>query len=241
MRSPSQRELLDTWERGAGQGPVVRALTLLSLALPDRPWDRLGTISVGGRDRALLMLREAAFGKRLSGMAQCARCGERLEFDCANADLLTREPDETPIALDAGSYKLVLRLPNSIDLIEAAKAAPADAQLVLLARCITEARNNGDAVAASNLPASVVADAARRLAEADPQADMHLTLRCPVCASDSSAAFDIGAFLWAELEALAQRLLSDVHALATAYGWSEREILDLSPPRRQSYLAMVRG
>jgi hypothetical protein len=31
----------------------------------------------------------------------------------------------------------------------------------------------------------------------------------------------------------------DVHALASAYGWSEREILALSDTRRRLYLEMV--
>jgi len=33
--------------------------------------------------------------------------------------------------------------------------------------------------------------------------------------------------------------LSDVHTLARAYGWRERDILTLSPTRRQFYLNMV--
>ena len=40
-------------------------------------------------------------------------------------------------------------------------------------------------------------------------------------------------------DAWAQRALSDVHLLATRYGWSEREVLALTPARRARYLAMV--
>ncbi len=43
------------------------------------------------------------------------------------------------------------------------------------------------------------------------------------------------------MEARAKRLLSEVHALASAYGWSEREILGLSVARREFYLGMVRA
>ena len=45
-------------------------------------------------------------------------------------------------------------------------------------------------------------------------------------------------FLWTEIEAWAWRMLSDVHTLARAYGWGERDILALSPTRRQFYLEM---
>jgi hypothetical protein len=34
-------------------------------------------------------------------------------------------------------------------------------------------------------------------------------------------------------------LLREIEALARAYGWSEREILDLSPQRRHTYLELV--
>ena len=45
--------------------------------------------------------------------------------------------------------------------------------------------------------------------------------------------------LWAEISARAQHLLREVHLLASAYGWSEQQILELSPTRRASYLRMV--
>jgi hypothetical protein len=32
----------------------------------------------------------------------------------------------------------------------------------------------------------------------------------------------------------------EIHAIASAYGWSEKEILALSDPRRAFYLEMVR-
>ena len=51
--------------------------------------------------------------------------------------------------------------------------------------------------------------------------------------------FDIGAFLWSEIEACASRLLAEVDALARAYGWRERDILAMSGIRRAAYLDMV--
>jgi hypothetical protein len=46
-------------------------------------------------------------------------------------------------------------------------------------------------------------------------------------------------FFWSELQATARRILLQVHTLASAYGWSEREILGLSDTRRSLYLQMV--
>ena len=41
--------------------------------------------------------------------------------------------------------------------------------------------------------------------------------------------------------ARAGALLHEVHRLASAYGWSEAQILALSPARRAQYLALVEG
>ena len=50
---------------------------------------------------------------------------------------------------------------------------------------------------------------------------------------------DILSFLWAEVDSLAKRLLCDVHILAWAYGWREKDILALSEFRRRYYLDCV--
>jgi hypothetical protein len=47
------------------------------------------------------------------------------------------------------------------------------------------------------------------------------------------------AFFWEEIDVWAERTLSDVHRLASAYGWSESDILALGPRRRQRYLALI--
>ena len=68
---------------------------------------------------------------------------------------------------------------------------------------------------------------------------MAIALRCPVCAHAWSQDFDIAAFFWAELEGRVERILREIHALAGAYGWTETEILELPPGRRQRYLELA--
>ena len=75
--------------------------------------------------------------------------------------------------------------------------------------------------------------------QADPQALIELQLNCPNCGHTWTALFDIANFLWRELDAWARRTLRDVHKLASAYGWSETQILALSPTRRRLYLELV--
>lgn len=74
--------------------------------------------------------------------------------------------------------------------------------------------------------------------DADPGAELTLEIACPECGAATPAELDIAAYLWTELDAWARDLLLDVHLLASAYGWSEPEILALSPLRRRYYLEL---
>jgi hypothetical protein len=55
------------------------------------------------------------------------------------------------------------------------------------------------------------------------------------------AALDPGALLWDDVQAYARGVLGQVHSLARAYGWTESEVLSLSPRRRAAYLEMTGG
>jgi hypothetical protein len=90
-----------------------------------------------------------------------------------------------------------------------------------------------------DLPQDVVDAVTDRMAEGDPLADIQVAVSCPICNHIWRAALDIVSFLWSEIDNLAARLLRDVHTLASAYGWREKDILALSPGRRQFYLAAV--
>lgn len=241
MDALSANEALKAWELGLPAGPVQRAVQLLSLRFPGQSIDDLARLSIGQRDAALLELRLATFGRRLKGKVVCPNCREVLELELDLNQLrgpaVAAAAEE--IAVEVGDYKLQLRLPNSFDLAEAAEQPGMDdARRKLLERCIVSA-SRGSGEPAAELPQEVVAAATARMAEVDPQADLKLNVNCGACNKRSEAIFDIVSFLWAEIEAWAARLIHEVHTLAAAYGWSEREILSLSPVRRQMYLEMV--
>lgn len=240
MRAPSASELLEVWERGEAQGPVERALLLLAAASPEASADALARLSVGRRDGDLLALREKTFGPELTGVTDCPRCGERLEMSLRTADLRADTATAAPTLVSVDRYEIAFRPPNSVDL--AALDAEPDAarrEGALFERCIVAARRDGAAVAAFDLPSSVVALVEEHMARADPQADARLAMRCPACDHCWESLFDIVSFFWSEIEAWALRALHDVHVLASAYGWSESDILALSPRRRQFYLQKV--
>jgi hypothetical protein len=64
---------------------------------------------------------------------------------------------------------------------------------------------------------------------------------CPECDEPVLLDVDVREFCLAELRFLAGSVLEDVHLLASAYGWSERDILDLPSARRASYAEYVRA
>lgn len=124
-----------------------------------------------------------------------------------------------------------------------ASTAAARARRALLARCLVSVHRAGQPVPADRLPAAELPEPVqRKLAEAaehaDPAADVTLNAACPECGEATRAELDITSYLWAELDHWARDLLLDVHLLATAYGWSEPQILALSPLRRRYYLEL---
>jgi hypothetical protein len=246
MRALSTAELLSAWEASAPLPPPQRALALLSIAGADdaeagAQLDDVASLSIGQRDGRLLALREQTFGSRLSSLAMCPACGERLQFELAIPDLrveLSLGATE-PLELRQHDYAVGFRLPNSLDLLSLDPSANPDAnRKQLLRRCVASATKGGTPVVSDELPSEVAEAIAAKMAEADPQADLQLAMVCPQCAHRWTTTFDIASFFWTELNAWAIRLLREVHTLASVYGWSEAEILGLSPTRRKAYLEM---
>lgn len=237
MIVPSATTLLDLWDRGPYPTPLDRALALLQAALPHESLATLARLTIGQRDRGLLQLRANLFGPRMAGSATCPRCATPLELDIAVADLLATPASdvETALCVVTDGHQIHVRLPSTSDLAELTANGGA---LALVERCMLEARDATGALVEA-LPAAALPAIAAALAHADPLADIQFELACPQCHHRWHAPFDIVAFLWNELDAWARRLLVDVHTLARAYGWSEREILGLSPRRRAAYLQMV--
>ncbi len=244
MRALSSGELLDVWERGLPQTPARRALLLLEAACPETPPGVLARWSVGQRDAALLNLREWAFGARLSSLAACPACAERVELNFDASDIRVSQDVEPPetFALASGDHELLFRLPDSRDLDALAGCAGVEAaRAVLLERCVLSARRGGKEVSTGELPPEVGAAIAEQMERADPQADVVLDLNCPQCDCRWRVLFDIVSFFWDEIHAWAKRLLREVHILASAYGWRESETLALSPWRRRFYVEMASG
>lgn len=244
MHSLSASELLSLWERGLPQQPTERALTLLGATSPGASNDALAQLSIGVRDRRLLRLRERTFGTQLKSVAACPQCSDRLEFSFSIEQVVVgQENQEQPLlSVSADGHDVQFRLPDSLDLLAIAPGADINrARRFLLSRCLVSARRNGGEVTLDDLPAGVIEAMVSEMGRADPQADIQLALSCPRCNHAWQLTFDIVSFFWSELNAWAQRILREVHVLASAYGWREEEILALSAWRRQVYLGIIGG
>jgi hypothetical protein len=243
MRALSVPELLTVWENGLAQPAIDRALTLLEAACPDTPRDALATLSIGHRDASLLTLREWTFGPDMSSIVVCPRCSNKAEisFDVSAVRVSPKLGPASGVELAFADFELQVRPPNSLDLVAIAAETAVDQRRRLFERCLVTVHRAGQPASACEVPDETIDAVADRLAAADPQADVQLDISCPFCGHGWRAVFDIVTYFWSEIEAWACRILREVHILASAYGWSERDILALSSTRRQFYLEMVQA
>jgi hypothetical protein len=229
MTSLSSSQILDLWERGSRRHSLDRALLLYNAAEPTA-LEQLAKAPIGRRDQALLRLHGVTFGALLSGYVDCPECGTRVEFSIHTDELRIDPSDE---AIEARG--IAVRRPTSRDLAEVAQEPdPGRAAYRLAQRCCADADGT-----LPELSADEFAAVEEALAEADPAGDIVLDLTCAQCGSVCQPTFDPAGFLWQEIEGRARALMSDVHALAQAYGWTESEVLALGDARRAAYIEMV--
>lgn len=243
IHSLTSAELLSVWEKGLSQTPTTRALILLSAACENVSLDDLAGLSIGQRDAWLLTIRERIFGSDVQSIVSCHQCGEKLEIGFRTSDLgvsQARLIPETLTVLD-DDYEVRFHLPNSFDLGRI--SAEADIVVnrgILLECCVSFSRYRGQDISPKELPESVVRKISARMASSDQQADIQrILLTCSACGHQWYEKFNILTFFWEEIHAWAIRLFREIHSLASAYGWSETEILSLNPLHRQMYLEMV--
>jgi hypothetical protein len=194
----------------------------------------LPSLPLGAVNAALLRLRERLFGPRIELRLHCEQCDEQLAVGLEIEHLLAdvEEGDERR-EIEVGGFRF--RVPDSRDLASIANELDVEtAAQRLLERCCI-ARPTG---AEQSLPA-LLDDAEAQLEAADSFADLRLAVSCGACGHGWDAGLDAGALLWDEVQRYARGLLGEVDSLARTYGWTESEVLALSPQRRAAYLEMA--
>jgi hypothetical protein len=233
MRTLSSVELLELWEKGSAMHPLDRGLMVLNAALLENASDRVADWPLGRRNRSLFELHRSCFGPHIRGWCSCAQCAEPMEFAIDVGDLMDGGQSTEQIVVFRNE---VFRLPTSRDLAAVIEAGDASTAVMQLLRRCAISRDD-----ASVWPDEDVEAISRALSDSDPMAETRVALRCPSCGYESDEVLDIAGFVWAEIESRAKRSLYEVHVLASAYGWTEAEVLSLSAARRASYLRMVQA
>jgi hypothetical protein len=240
MPELSAAATIELWEAAVRLAPLERALALAAAA-PSADAEELAGLPLGRRDARLLALHTALAGPLLDAIAPCPVCGEQAEF-AVDADTLLRQADDAapPAPMEMDGYLVEWRPPDSRDLAAAAAGSGvAAAEATLLSRCVTVTRERNGEVEPTRLPARVRDELSRAMAQADPLAEVLANVTCAACGTAFVADLDVGAFVWAEIETRARRLLREVDTLARAYGWTETEVLALGERRRAAYLALA--
>lgn len=233
-------DLLRAWEAMAAVDPMRRGAAVLDAVLTDLPAPA-EALPVGSCDTLLLALRVGTFGAPLSGVTTCPVCETDIDLDIDAAQILASLPAVEAVELSPDPVTrgdcVVRYRPATVADLSACTGRP-DASERILARCITSATVDGSPVDVDELPLDVLDAVADAIAAADQAADLRLRASCPSCGEEHSTRLDVTEFFGAEITAAATALLLEVDELATRYGWSEAQILALSPTRRRTYLEL---
>jgi hypothetical protein len=224
-----ERRILSLWESAVGRPRPQRDEALLG--------ETDGPRALGARNRLWLAIRIALFGRDWPLRSDCPACAGPCEF-AVDAVALAENLDDLPPARDSATIEwqgrtLELHAPTADDLFDLSGADDlVGAARMLMARC-----------AASETVAGLAEDELTRLGREieslDPAAVISFALACPDCGHLWPAPVDVAEALWTEVRDAAERSLTEVDALARAYGWDEEQVMSLSPVRRAAYLQLV--
>jgi hypothetical protein len=240
----------EEWLYGLSPGtPLARVVTGLLVRCvvrlgPARPSvEAIRQLPVGDRDYLVLRLRQLSFGNRVEMTLACSGpdCGARMDVDFPLDAVPVHQAPQRPsyrVELGQGAGELRFRLPRGGDLEELAAAGGDDLGAALLERCLL-----GDAAQVLAVGRSAPHRAAVEAAieRASPMVQEELEAACPECGRPTVVAFDPVAEFLAEVSRRRAEFDRDVHLLSFHYHWPLGEILGMPRPRRQGYVALLRG
>lgn len=203
--------------------------------------ERVDALSVP--DRRFLMVELAqALGLACAWSTHaCEGCAAPFDFplDLAQLPVVPAGPDYPCAVVTTARGRVRLRVPTGADQIRIAAldADDAAALRMLATLCASPCDDAMDRDLAAAFSPDDLAALDAGLEELAPNLPWALEARCPECGQDNVIPIDTAAWL----ARAAEGPTADVHEIALAYGWSERDILALTRTQRRKYLALIRG
>lgn len=195
----------------------------------------------------LLCLREYLFGTKLKNMAACPKCAVIVEWENNSRNMHLQPapplPASSVLEFIKDEFNIKYRLPNSTDMLKVIHNASSYIANPnkLLEDCIIDIHQNNQAIKIEDLEAETLKALEIQLSNDDPQADIGMVLNCPACFNKWEVKFDILCYLWTEIDVWATHLLHEIYLLASAFGWAEKDIVNMSPQRRTIYVKLIQA
>jgi hypothetical protein len=226
------RPLTGRDERSVEGTSIFDALALIDRLNSGRPGALLGldkavSLTAAARDRALAGIYTQNYGDVIASSPLCRKCAERYDLSFSLSDMLKAYPmASSPDGIYQSADSVRFRLPTGADEL-AVIWLPLDmARRELLRRCTLTEDADLEAVEAA-------------MEAAAPLLNTEIEATCPECGFRQVVGFDIGTYLLRRLLSDKERLPSEVHTLAMAYGWGHDDILSLTRSERRRYLALI--
>jgi hypothetical protein len=195
------------------------------------------------RLQGLLAIVVATRGRSALLPVRCPRasCLEKMELELDLVAFRHHGEKEFSACMPDCDTNLQIRLPTGYDQMNWLHSTPRDSRQlpVCMATTIVTHVNGSPPEEGWLVPESWLESVASALREHDPFTAMAIEAECPNCGHSASYDIDIEACLLSTLSAVRQSLIDEVHRLASAYHWSEEEIISLSPRRRRYYLGRI--
>jgi hypothetical protein len=207
MRTPTQASALAAIAAPDDElGQVLALLRAAGVVEPE-------TLTVGEGDRLLLALHRDLTGADVEVAVECSRC-ETVNVAALSPELV---PPDRPRCAWLGPA-VGLRQPTYADLLRL-PADPSLAEAELLARC--------------SLGTAKESPRSEQLEPVDDALTGPIALECVECGERLEVAADVQRLVLEGLQRCALTLDTELHVLASTYGWSLAEIESLPDDRRR--------
>jgi len=209
------------------------ALALVDALMQSTPRVLAHELATPDRDRVMAALLEHVTGPIVESTVSCRSCGEPFELSFTLADLVRHrsgEQGDAVIAVNRGAWSIDgigFRFPTGAD--ERTARLEPDPAAVLRRRCV-------DLHDPSDRQLDAVESAMSQLA---PILTTSIAGDCPECEHRHAVEFDVQRYTLALIQLGRERVLRDVHIIASAYGWTRADILGLRRSERRSYVDLI--